>query len=1196
MLGQTVAGRYLIESRLGKGGMGVVYRGRQEPLGRPVALKVLADNVAGDPAVVQRFEKEAQAVSRLNHPNIVTVYEFGRTDDGLLFLAMELIEGESLHQRLLRGPFDAEPALEIVTQVTRALAEAHAQGVVHRDLKPENIMLIAGRQGELVVKVLDFGLAKMVGTEQSGAPLTSASIIMGTPGYMSPEQIHARPLDARTDLYSLGMVWWELLVGRRPFDGGTPIELLVKHLQRPLPPPSSARPQLALPANMERLVLRLGNKDANERPSDGGALLGELRALRDDAWTVNAHGAALAGSSDDDWDQAFAAVSEASSAPTAASTQRFSLPPPSAPDSIAPEVTNQDAAPLFAPTPAAARPPAPLEPPAHAASPAWPPPPAAVGAPAFAGPAASVDASSAPARAAPPASLAEPELQPELQPEPRPELQPEPRLPPRPLPASAFRPPPDPLAGAEPLELERKQPGAPTHYPEAPAAPAPDVKWQVRSGGAIQGPLTFRELLALVRAGTVRGSDEAAPLGEPFRPLESHPLLMRELASRRGAPLTGRATGAHRSSRFRRVALLSLFAAAAAAGVGFGLFPETVKARLQPLFGGLSLLGAAAGVEVGPHPLAAYFPKWRNELGVPTASEVEALALGRVAQKRETVLGRKEADAAFRLGLLVAPESQTLLPAFVENRAWLRALGQPAGGEPLEATLAYARARRDAADDALLLRAQAALTLLAGRTRERKTEQAEAALLRAEALDGSDVETQLLLALARLDRPAEAKRHAQKALQLLPGSTRAKLVYGMATRRLGQHDDALKHLEARVRAEPKDALAARELASALLERGLLRRATRALELAYASSGDPVTARLFALTLLQDPAAARRADSLLAEASKRAASDPDGAPLLALRARLLTELGQAQHAVVVAEDLARRSARQDIVQAALARAYQGSGRVLEARRAFQAAEALAASQPEAARLAQERGDLELRAGERKAAGEAYQQSLALAPERAGPRLALALLALERDDEEAARVALMGLLEIDPRQDRDRERIDAPFGGASYDLYHERAAKLSPAGASLVSLLVRGVAAFHQGDLRAAERALSAALKKDRTQPVALLYAAALDVEEGDERRAYRRLQLLEASAPGAAAAALYLARIEATLRPRAAETRLDRLQAAGRFTVEVSVARGAALAARGRAEEATRHYQAAFVRDPSYLPARRALASAPVPLE
>lgn len=1218
-----VAGRYLVKARLGQGGMGVVYRGQQEPLGRPVALKVLADHVAGDLQAVQRFEKEALAVARLNHPNIVTVYEFGRTEDGLLFLAMELIEGESLQQRLKRGALSASDALEVTTQTARALAEAHAQGIVHRDLKPENIMLLEGRDGDLVAKVLDFGLAKMVGPEHAAAPLTSASIIMGTPGYMSPEQIHARPLDARSDLYSLGMVWWEMLVGRPPFAGDTPIELLVKHLQQALPAPTVARPKLALSPRAERLLMRLGAKDPSERPLDGTVLLGELRALKDDSWTVDAGSGALAGASDDDWDKAFAglgASEERSSkgdlrltetfepfevpsaetlqhkaeprATTAGGTLPFGMAPLTGPatevDSpvveLSEEVSETPTA-ETAPVPPWPPPPASSLPPAAPAT-SWPPaqnpsPP----------PAATPPSAPSPASPAPTPSLS-PSSPPAAVPSSSEGLKPEFDFPPRPPAPTAFRPPPDPFASNERIELGRDKgtAPAPSHYPEVRPLPGPDVRWQIRSGGAVQGPFTFAEVIALARAGTVRTSDDAAPLGEPFRPVDSYPLLMRELAARKGAPLTSRPVGAQATPLFRRVAFLGVFTAAAAAGVTYGLVPDAVDERIEQALSGLTRLGAAAGVDVVKHPLAPHFVAWRTKVASSEASATELLAEARAALKSETVKGRHEADLAFRKGLLTDPESPPLLAGFAENRAWLRAMGQPPGEIILGAVVAYARTRREEREGHGVLRASAAVGVLAG-----DPQQAERTLVELESRDRADPEVQLLLAFARLDRPTKAKQHAEAALRMNPGSTRAQLALGMAARRLGEHDVALHNLEARVRAEPKDALAGRELARALLEQGLLRRATRALEAAYAASGDPVTGRLFGATLLLDPAAAERAASILAEASKRAESRPEAAPLVAMRVRLLLRLGHKQQALVLAEDALRRAPRDASLQAALARAYEEAERLVEARRSFAEAESMATSREQAASLAQERGDLELRAGDRAQAREAYERSLALVPGRAGPRVALALQELERGDDEGARVALMGLLDVDPRQDLDRERVDEPFVTDAFTFYEARARQLKAKG-DAVTLVVKGVTALHAGELQRARRALTAALRADRTHPVALLYAAALDLEEGDKKSAYRRLQLLEVTAPEARATQLYLALVEAEDRPEIAEARVARLQAEGRFVVESSTVQGRVEKARKRPEKAAYHFRSAFLKDPTYLPARRALARPPLPLK
>ncbi len=215
-LGRVVGGRYEVTSRIGRGGMGAVYVARQQLLDRDVALKLIRVDLAYDPEVVARFEREARAVARLQHPHIVVVHDFG-ADDGVLFLAMERLVGVVLGEELRRaGRLQLASALRITRDIASALACAHAAGVVHRDLKPDNIMLVVTDDREDHAKVLDFGIAKIAGG--SDPAVTTSRMVLGTPGFVAPEVIlHGMSDDPRTDLYALGMLLFQMLAGRAPF-------------------------------------------------------------------------------------------------------------------------------------------------------------------------------------------------------------------------------------------------------------------------------------------------------------------------------------------------------------------------------------------------------------------------------------------------------------------------------------------------------------------------------------------------------------------------------------------------------------------------------------------------------------------------------------------------------------------------------------------------------------------------------------------------------------------------------------------------------------------------------------------------------------------------------------------------------------------------------------------------------------------
>ena len=227
MIGRSIGGRYTISGVLGRGGMGTVYLAEQPSVQRTVAIKVLHREYAENPSIVRRFHQEAMAASRLNHAHTISVYDFGQSD-GLLYIAMEHLRGQTLHEatQASRG-LSIERSLRIMRQVLKSVGEAHHQGVIHRDLKPENIFL-SQMEGEVdFVKVLDFGVAKLKQPDEEQQTLTQAGTVFGTPRYMAPEQSRDVPLDHRVDLYSLGIILYEMLMGRVPFDSDNPLGVLL---------------------------------------------------------------------------------------------------------------------------------------------------------------------------------------------------------------------------------------------------------------------------------------------------------------------------------------------------------------------------------------------------------------------------------------------------------------------------------------------------------------------------------------------------------------------------------------------------------------------------------------------------------------------------------------------------------------------------------------------------------------------------------------------------------------------------------------------------------------------------------------------------------------------------------------------------------------------------------------------------------
>jgi serine/threonine protein kinase len=274
-----VFGNYRVVAELGKGGMGIVYRAEHVQLGKPAALKVLLPQFSHDASIVQRFFNEARAASAIDHPGIVEVYDFGTHADGRAFIVMALLRGETLQQRLSRGPLPPLEGASLIAQVAAALAAAHARGIVHRDLKPDNIFLVPNElvAGGTQVKILDFGIAKLANEQQAGLK-TQTGALMGTPAYMSPEQcMGSADLDHRTDLYSLGCIFFHVLCGRPPFlsDQGTGM-MIAAHLRDAAPDPRTLSPQI--PPPIAQIVLRLLAKEPAARFQSAIELRGALVA------------------------------------------------------------------------------------------------------------------------------------------------------------------------------------------------------------------------------------------------------------------------------------------------------------------------------------------------------------------------------------------------------------------------------------------------------------------------------------------------------------------------------------------------------------------------------------------------------------------------------------------------------------------------------------------------------------------------------------------------------------------------------------------------------------------------------------------------------------------------------------------------------------------------------------------------------
>jgi tRNA A-37 threonylcarbamoyl transferase component Bud32 len=278
-MGQVINGRYRVIEKLGSGGMAVVYKVEHTLLEKSMALKLLRPELSTVPYVVQRFQREARFVSQLDDPRIVRVTDFGRAENGSLFLVMELIEGDSLSRRLESvGLLPLQLSLHIAEQVLLALDHAHRQNVIHRDLKPDNIMLLE-KEGRTMVKIVDFGIAKLASESPvGGKPLTQAGMVFGSPRYMSPEQASGETVDHRSDLYAVGVMLYEMLSGKRPFDGTSARAILSAVLMQQPPPLELKLEDKTRAQAIERVIMRALSKDREERFPSAMAFWESLRA------------------------------------------------------------------------------------------------------------------------------------------------------------------------------------------------------------------------------------------------------------------------------------------------------------------------------------------------------------------------------------------------------------------------------------------------------------------------------------------------------------------------------------------------------------------------------------------------------------------------------------------------------------------------------------------------------------------------------------------------------------------------------------------------------------------------------------------------------------------------------------------------------------------------------------------------------
>ncbi|MCP4502526.1 MAG: protein kinase [Deltaproteobacteria bacterium] len=1145
--------------------MGTVYLATQVGLGRQVVLKVLLEKFANDPVAVARFESEAQAVSQLNQPNIVTLYEYGRSEKGTVFLAMEYCPGKTLLDWLRNGAVPPDDAKDIALGIAKALKAAHAAGIVHRDLKPENIMLTESPTEGRVVKVLDFGLAKMDQQDQSQG-LTADDVIMGTPGYMSPEQIAGKKLDPRSDIYALGVIWWEMLTGRPLFTAESYIQVLVKHTNEPATPLSQIVPG-KVDAATENLILGLCQKQASARPLDGGAVVEHIGRLQEQ----NANMATNLKDVDDFFSGSAPSspgVSDSHSLDDLCETHTPPAPTPPVTTSPAPSVS-------VAPSEESG-------PPAND----------------YMAMMADVEDNDV-IPGGIPFSLGDT--------------------------GSGVEDPEFDYAAAVDVGREDSEPhasaAAPSIAPGMPPSPQPaGLLWQVSAFGRITTQVPLVELRRWIQQGKVTAHDDVAPMGQTLKPLPEYASFAALLKSLRQQEQEKQNPGKKQKRRKPKKQKKDKVP---------GGYAYAKKPRRWPLFVGgfvLLIVGSVGGLYVadratfdelakdaermfsdvvddvksqvagdGNTRLAPWIEKWKKVHTEVPDSVPELLTKVERLLKNPTPVSREKAKALLEQALVKAPTHPSATALYLQNSATQR------GATERLAALRATKVLEDLSEASIgnsdLQTAKAALFSLASRHQDALN--AATAGESAASTPAQQARAKRWKARAQLDMGAlkESQITIAAATALAPQNTEISLLQAEVAFAQGRLQVALKNTAKRVQAVREDGGAARLLAHIQREQTSAQAAARPLVVLLKKDADDDVTREFLARLYIDAGERKIALRVLKAAPEmdvgKGSVGPTRARLLAQQANLLVAKGKVVEARKWIRRALRGGTKSALAHRVLGRIHEVMGDAVKAKMAFETAASLAPSPAFAAACKAEAAMAFLLSSSPKDAEQLASQALQVDANNLLAHQVRLAAVVEQKKITAGHASLTELLALNPRVGLFDTRLQLlPPLKKQQKRLAEYVSKLSvPKASAPFKNVALGVVHFHGLRPKRASKPFTKAIRRKRDLALPVLLLAHLDVKKGNPKKAIRKLRALIVQHESPLQAQLLLAELEIKAgKLDAAKQRLTSLEQKAQQSAQVLMLRGNLAKEERDFQNARKYWLDAVEADRYYTPARVALRS------